>query len=369
MQFAIAIAGIGISALLLWYEMDKNNPLLKQVCTGIANGNCNAILTGAQAKVFSWLSWSEVGFIYFAGALLMLLSVSPIAGVMQILGWLNILALPYTVFSIYYQWKVAKQWCVLCLAVQVLLVAGALNFFANTYQYAATIYIPENIPYVLICYAIPLVFWFTVKPFLINLQQAKTTKRQYLRIKFNAEIFETLLKKQKAVKLPKDGMGIKIGDTNATHTLVKVCNPYYGPCSKAHPKIENVLHALPNLKANIIFTAPNNPAHKSYHPVNHLLAIQDKEPDEVVIKQALDDWYLSKQKDYEAFAAKYPLNGELSKQGDKIEKMDNWCTKADIRATPTIFITAPGQQSNEDITLYQMPDAYSIEDLPYFLQA
>ena len=354
--------------MLLWYELDKNNPLLKQVCTGIAKGNCSAILTGAQSKVFSWLSWSEVGFLYFAGGLLTLSFSSSLSSTIHLLGWLHFMGLPYTVFSIYYQWRVAKQWCVFCLGVQALLVGGAINYVAGNFKPNLLFIDYLNIINVLFCYAGPVLLWYSIKPYLLQLQQAKTTKRQYLRIKFNAEIFETLLKNQKSVKLPNEDIGIKLGLSEAPHTLVKVCNPYCGPCSKAHPKIEQVLHALPNLKAHIIFTATNNPAHDAYHPVNHLLAIQETAEDELVIKRALDDWYLPKQKDYELFKAKYPLNGELSQQGGKIEKMYKWCTEEDIRATPTIFITAPTNSKQDQRTLYQIPDAYSIEDLKYFLQ-
>ncbi|HEY2722735.1 MAG TPA: hypothetical protein VGI82_13465 [Chitinophagaceae bacterium] len=47
------------------------------------------------------------------------------------ISWLNIFALPYTLFSVYYQWKVAKQWCILCLAVQGLLLLGGANCLIN----------------------------------------------------------------------------------------------------------------------------------------------------------------------------------------------------------------------------------------------
>lgn len=50
------------------------------------------------------------------------------------------------------------------------------------------------------------------------------------------------------------------------------------------------------------------------------------------------------------------MNGELLKQGDKIEAMDKWCEATRIKVTPTIFIDG-----------YRLPDAYGIEDLQYFL--
>ncbi|HEY8659322.1 MAG TPA: thioredoxin domain-containing protein [Hanamia sp.] len=356
LQYFILFAGVVVTSLLLWYEIDKNNPLLQKVCTGIAKGNCNAILSGKQAKVFSWLSWSEVGFFYFTGAFLTLLSAqNTIVNSVGVIAWLNILALPYTVFSIYFQWRVAKQWCVLCLAVQALLVFGAINVITYNFLYPIPQFSTAFILKCMLSYMLPVLLWYAVKPHILRLQEAKITRREYLRIKFNAEIFETLLKKQKAIAVPADGLGIDLGNPSATNTLIKVCSPYCGPCGKAHPKIEELLEEIPNLKVKIIFTTPNQPEERAYKPVSHLLAINGQGNEEN-IKQALDDWYLADKKDYDLFAKKYPMNGELARRGNKIEAMDKWCKAMEISFTPTIFING-----------YQLPDAYSIEDLKYFL--
>ena len=75
-----------------------------------------------------------------------------------------------------------------------------------------------------------------------------------------------------------------------------------------------------------------------------------------MIKQALDERYLVGKKNMIFLPPNYPMNGELSKQGEKINLMDEWCKKMEIQATPTIFING-----------YQLPNAYGIEDLQYFL--
>ena len=36
------------------------------------------------------------------------------------------------------------------------------------------------------------------------------------------------------------------------------------------------------------------------------------------MQQALEDWYLADKKDYEVFAAKYPLNGEIREQWEVV---------------------------------------------------
>jgi thiol-disulfide isomerase/thioredoxin len=351
LHYFILLAGVIVTSLLLLYEMDKNNPLLQKVCTGIAKGNCNAILTGKQAKVFNWLSWSEVGFFYFIGSLLTLLF---IPNAISLIAWLNILALPYTIFSVYYQWRVARQWCVLCLAVQALLLLGAGNFIANNFLLQIS-NPPSLIATSLLLFALPVLIWFTIKPYMLNLQQAKNTKREFLRIKFNTQIFDALLKKQKKINLPTDNLGINIGSPTATNTIIKVCNPYCGPCAMAHPKIEALLEENKNVKAKIIFTTPNDDTNPAIKPVRHLLAVA-AENNTAKTTHALDDWYLSEKKDYEVFATKYTLNGELTKQGSKIDAMEKWCKETGIEFTPTIFING-----------YQLPDAYSIEDINYFL--
>lgn len=351
-QYFILVAGVVVTSLLVWYELDRNNPVLQKVCTGIIKGNCNHILTSKAAKVVSWLSWSEIGFFYFTGGLLALTFVQdaivPVA-------WLNMLALPYLLFSIYYQWQVAKQWCILCLFVQALLLLGGVNIMFNDMlpglQKVSLVYILATG----LLYVLPVLTWFTVKPALLRLQEAKNTRREYLRVKFNAEIFDTLLRKQRKLSLSSEGLGIELGNAAAKNTLVKVCNPYCGPCAKAHAKIENLLEHNKNIKARIIFAVPNNDLHPGIKPVRHLMAIA-AEGNAVKTRQALDDWYLAETKDYEIFEKKYPMNGELQQQGNKIEVMEGWCREIDIMHTPTIFIN--GQQ---------LPEAYDIEDLHYFL--
>ncbi len=353
LQYSILLVGVIITTLLLWYEIDKNNPLLKKVCTGIVKGDCNAILTSRASKVFSWLSWSEVGFFYFAGSFITLISMPY---TLTLAGWLNLLALPYTVFSVYYQWRIAKQWCVLCLMVQALLLLGAINLIVNGFSFIPPVYEISVFVKFAIIFILPVLIWYTVKPYILNLQTAKNTKREFLRIKFNTEIFETLLKKQKQITEPTIGIGINIGNPNATNEIVKVCNPYCGPCALAHPKIEELIEHNKNVKAKIVFTTPNDENDIAIKPVKHLLAIA-AENNTKKTKQALDDWYLPKEKNYELFANKNKINGELREQGHKIESMDKWCKATDIKFTPTIFING-----------YQLPDAYSIADLEYFLK-
>ena len=213
-----------------------------------------------------------------------------------------------------------------------------------------------------------------VIPFLVAtillpaLQKAKESKRHHTelqKLKHNPQIFEALLKKQKMATESPQGLGITLGNLNATYKLIKVCNPYCGPCAKAHVPMEELLHNNPDVQIQVLFTATNNEGDIKTPPVKHLLAIAEIN-NEATTKQALDDWYLAENKDYEVFAAKYPMNGELKLQDIKIESMQNWCDNVKIAFTPTFFVSLSNNESEGIPTFYQLPEMYSVSDLKYF---
>ena len=361
----LTLAGTITGALLLWYEVDQHNPVLQQICSAGKKVNCGAILQSKAAKI-AGISWSAIGFSYFMGILLLLLF-SGIANpaVLFAASWLNVIAVPYVIFSIYYQWRIAKQWCVLCLCVQGILVLQLATTLLGGWHTLLSFSAIE--PGLIISTLTALVVPFIITTLLMPaFQKAKEGKRfgnELQKLKHNQEIFEALLQKQKMLTNVPNDLGITLGNPNGSYKLIKVCNPYCGPCAKAHQPMEDLLENNPDVQVQILFTATNNEGDSKAPPVKHLLAIAEKN-EERITKQALDDWYLAEKKDYEVFAAKYPMNGELKQQNAKIEAMKNWCDTAGIEFTPTFFISMPSDD-NETV-YYQLPSIYSVIDLKYF---
>jgi uncharacterized membrane protein len=350
--------GLFVAIILLWYEADKANPALQKICSGGKKTSCNAVLNSKAAKVFG-ISWSELGFFYFAGCFLICL-LSAFTNDVILLSFIRLICLAtvfYIPFSIFYQWRIAKQWCPLCLTVQAILLLQFITVISyQPLAISSLQLINFSTRFIfLAAFALPVIVWLIIKPLLIIKQKAKQDFRSLQRIKFNTEIFNALLEKQKHITESTEDLGIILGNRNATNTLIKVCNPYCGPCAKAHPEIERLLEEKDNLKVQIIFTATTDEKDKRALPAKHLLAISENN-DETKTKQALNDWYLVVKKNYEVFAEKYKMNGELKMQNDKINEMKNWCDKVEISFTPTIFFND-----------YQLPDAYNIGDLKYFL--
>lgn len=352
------LVGCITGVLLLMYEQDQYNPVLQQICSAGKKINCGAILHSSGAKV-GGVSWSVIGISYFSGSLLFLLFTGVnTAATLTLLSLFSILAAPYILYSIYYQGIVARQWCVLCLLVQLCLAIQFAIVIGNGWLQLGNVFSVfqvNTISSVVLSYSIPFIVLTLLLPALQADKENKHNILQLQRLKHNPQIFDSLLSRQKKITEDTDGIGIILGNSNATQKIVKVCNPYCGPCAKAHMPMEMLLTDNTDIQVRIIFTATNDNGDVKALPVKHLLAIAEK-GDSQLLKQALDDWYLAPEKNYEAFAARYPMNGELKQQDAKVEAMQNWCNKMEISFTPTFFINN-----------HQLPAMYSVNDLKYFL--
>jgi uncharacterized membrane protein len=352
-----ATIGTIVTSLLMLYEYDTNNSFIKKICSINKKTNCNAVLT-SKASRFLGFSWSEIGFFYFGGALFYLLISNSYADNLSPLIILNVLALPYIIFSIYYQGFVVKQWCVLCLIVQTLLMAEFLTAFSLNYINRTIYYGLNDVEYnhILLAFFLPVLVWLMVKPLIYASKEGLELKYNFRRFKNNPDIFNSLQQSQISLKNNPEGLGIMLGNPNAENTLIKVCNPYCGPCAKSFPHLEELLTLNGDKwKVRILFTATPDKDDRRALPVAHFLNIMDKENDNITLK-ALGDWYNEKNKDYNAYALKHPTPFDFETQKEKLAAMDDWCQKENIRFTPTYYVNGKILAEN-----------YSIEDLKNIL--
>lgn len=356
--FLFTIVGCLTSLILVWHEVDSHNPFIKKVCGGQGGKiDCEAVLSSKGAS-FMGISWSIIGFSYFTTILLSQLLFGP-SNITYLPYWLglSLLAFPYVIYSIYYQWKIVGQWCTLCLTIQAVIGLSAGIALGYMYQYGGNIP-PTYIPFLtlLLIGAIVLSLTSFTIPLLKTAKESRINKIRWKQLRYNPDIFNMLLRKESFVSQSAEGLGIVIGNPNAKHEIIKVCNPYCGPCAKAHPELEELINSNPNIKVRIIFTATGLDNDIRTAPVQHLLAIQERDGREIV-RNALDSWYMSDTKDYVAFANKFPVNGLVTQQGEKINAMGKWCDHMKIRATPTFFING-----------YELPDSYQIGELKHIFK-
>ena len=112
--FISTVLGLFISLLLLIFDIDKTNTFIKNICTRNKKTNCSAVLNSKGSKILG-MTWSEVGFFYFSSTLCFLLFPIPSLEIKaNYIAIVSILTALYIPFSLYYQYKVVRQWCSLC---------------------------------------------------------------------------------------------------------------------------------------------------------------------------------------------------------------------------------------------------------------
>ncbi|WP_400262934.1 vitamin K epoxide reductase family protein [Sphingobacterium sp. SG20118] len=351
-----SLLGVLVSSLLIRHDINAYDPFVREVCGAFSEKlNCTSVLSSKQSTFFG-ISWSVWGLSFFTSFFVS--QVIFIGQPSNLILWtsLSILMSPYFIFSVYYQWRIVKQWCPLCLLIQGLIVINFLTSFVY-FQYYSIDLGQVNYYHLIVALflglATMLLVYFAI-PVIIRANDSKEYRMKLMKLRYSPSIFSSLLENSNTVTIPSTGLGILIGDENASIEIIKVCNPYCGPCSKAHPELEDIIKNNRNVRIRIIFTASGDDQDIKTAPVQHLLAIQEKFGTHKV-HEALDDWYRSTNKDYLFFASKYPMNGELKQQKDKITAMSKWCDDMKIRVTPTLFINGK-----------ELPDQYGVKDLKNF---
>lgn len=345
----VKLFGIGISIMLLAHTVNINSSFVQNLCSLGKRNDCNAILNSEAAKATSWMSWSEVGFFYFSGSFLSLLSVPSSISLIAIL---NILALPYTLWSIYYQYNL-KNWCILCCSVQAIL---WLEFLAtwSSISWSFNVYYSTTYFGVILSFLFPMLLWYTFKPLLRKTIDHKPLKQQLRIFKYNSELFTSALTKQPRFAIPEEIAPIILGNKGAQTIITMVSNPFCNPCAKAHEVLDKWLKTRDDIQLKIIFTTADNENDQKTMVARHLTALSLTQ-DAKLVEQALNQWYMQREKNYLDWAKNY--NVEICEKAHAaVKKQKQWCKLADITSTPTILVNG-----------YKLPKPYRLEDIQHLV--
>jgi thiol-disulfide isomerase/thioredoxin/uncharacterized membrane protein len=347
--FFLKMAGLVISSILLWTEVDKENAAIKEFCSGGKSVDCHTVLD--SFSIAGIISLSTVAFAYFFSGVSLLMITSFSGSALQLMKFLSFASLVIVPISIYYQGVKIKKWCLFCLWI-----SGVLILEFATSQMLFTNLDPPGLMEMSVftfLFLSSIVGWLKLKPYLLSKGEKNRYKSKLAKFMSNSEVFDFLASGSRKITTNPEGLGIFLKGESSKYHILKVCNPYCGPCAKTHPLLEE-LYEEGNIDLQILFLAGGEDEIK-LNTVRHLMGVASK-GDSAYTRQALDDWYIPKEKNYSVFASKYPLNGELKRQEEIIKKMEAWCVLEQITHTPTIFING-----------HELPEGYTVEDLKYVL--
>ncbi len=346
---AITLMGLVTASLLIVYEIDKSNAFIKNICTGGSKTNCDAVLNSSVSK-FIGLTWSEIGLFYFCFSFLFLLTPIPYLEKIPLISYISVLASFYIPFSLYIQYFKIKQWCPLCLFVQVLLLSNLiLTIIAGDFNFTFSFDLAK---YFLLCSLVPVLTWFLLKPLLINSKGAKIYFPAYKRLFLKPSVFNALAAERPSIPEGWESLGIQKGNSTASITILKVCSPSCTHCSNALKLTDEIVQKKPYVRVITVFMVTNHKTDTNNIPVKHFLALSELGKTSE-LDEALHYWYFSESPNYEELERKFPVPKDIYlKQSSKIDDMDKWIKSAGIFYTPALFLNGR-----------LLPETFSIKDL------
>lgn len=349
-------AGVVITILLLLYELDKDNTTVKQFCTTERSTSCDSVLNSAGAKIGSF-SWSELGFSYFTGTLLYLTIARNSLNAYVPLAIFSLFSFFYSIYSIYYQYKVVRQWCRLCLATQAIVILEAIliatTILTGNITWPSVINWQMSLLLIFIM-PLPLLVWLSLKNILKNGMLLDNYQYAYLRLLNNPDVFNLILHKQNPLYPGYKECSLLIGDEAAENEIVKVCNPFCGPCSSAHSLIEEIIANEKNIKLRIMFVTTGNKVEQKKQASSHFINLYLSEG-QTNAQKAMHYWYTNPDKDIEKLRELFP-SAEQKESALLLEEMKLWQKDAGITYTPTIFVNG-----------FLLPQDYTLENLKQIL--
>lgn len=336
--------GVFVCSMLMQKQLMGESRYGDRVCSLFHHADCNSILDGPKAKFFG-ISWSEVGMGYFIASILLATLYHESAGAVAIINWLAML---YGVWSIFYQWRVAKSWCVLCVMTQLVIWANGIVAVISC------LFAPlpmDVISSMLSCmvYGICIMAVHHYATAHTAEEERIRSVQKYRALKANSKVAYALIKSGEYYETSLEDSSILFGNKDAKMRVTILSNPHCNPCARMHKRVENLLQISDQaICVQYIFSSFNKELEDSsrYLIYKYFGNTQDK-----ALKE-FDLWYSKEKYEYNSILRRNSTLIYTKMIETEMAKHEKWRKRTSLIETPTILVNG-----------YKLPKEYSIEDL------
>ncbi len=351
----IILSGVGvlISIVIVKQELGLQTAIGNAFCSGLNDKkDCDAVLNSKGAKVIKGIKLSGLSLFYFVALFT--------ATILQISNpalsfTISIFTIPITIYSLYYQAKVIKKWCFLCLSIVVVLWVQALISVLST-MFINELLLKDFAVFGVVFIAIGLLQRF-IQPLVVEVNDLRKEKIAGVKFKRNFEVFKTLLGKSPTIDTYiENSQEIIFGNPNASVELTIITNPFCSHCKPAHEHIEEILRRYKkNVKIKIRFNSTTENTESDIVKITtRLLEIYHTEGERTCL-QAMNNIYRGDKPS--SWFDKWGTCFENENYILELKKQYAWCIKNGINFTPEILVNGKS-----------FPKEYDRPDLIFFIE-
>lgn len=343
-----------IGLLLCYFLMEKQifrkSNYGDKVCSAFHLNNCNDVLFSDKAKV-GILSWSEIGFGYFAARLICRIIIPEAQLALALIGWISML---YGIWSLWQQLKVLHNFCLLCTLVQVVVwIIGVMDMCAIThgvsdfYSFVFDFILVESI------IVLSILFTHVVASYYNSEKERMDALWKLNSFKADEDVFLAKLHKQEHYETSEEDSHVVFGNKDSRMHITILSNPHCNPCAKMHKRVESLLKSCGDkLCVQYIFTSFNEDLEES----NRFLIASYLQLDTIMSQTIFQQWFDGEKDNAKDYISIIPVDVRVKETEEEMKRHRQWCKKTGITATPTILVNG-----------YLLPDGYEIEDLPFLI--
>ncbi len=353
----ISAVGLYISVAILKQELGEKTILGNAFCSNTTTkSNCDSVLTSKGANIGTY-KLSDLSITYFSGitllSFLLMITNSSLALPLVI----SFMALPITIYSIYYQYAIVKQWCFLCLSIVGVLWVQPVLLLLALDEIKTSIFSINSTTILLSVFVFISVFsvWNIVSPKIKDFRALKVSKIKYFKFKRDFNIFESLLNRSKTLETTIPNVSeIVLGNQNSPLVITIVTSPFCGHCKPVHQLVEQILkkHSKKVLLQIRFSVNQNNTPLVSI--TSRLLELYHTEGVERCL-QAMHDIYGDVNSD--AWINKWGKTENEPHYLNTLNQQSAWCSTNQINFTPEVLINGKSY-----------PKEYERSELIYFIE-
>lgn len=347
-QMVWNMLGVVLSLALLLNDLKVPNKVTEKLCSLIPGSQCLHKAKSKEIKILGRFRLSECGLVFFV-LNLALLVLNP-QEQYEVLSFVISGTLPFTIWSITYQWKVLHRWCVLCLLTMGVLWAQFVGYLlSNVYvSVVCSLSMCFWLMWWFIVFYMMVVLVHNVSRQFVEKKNEKLKHEELMRLKYDKEIFQMYLQQQTKVLQDGENAHISFGDSSTDKPIITIVgNPFCAPCGGMHVRLQALYDRGFTIQYIMTYFSEQLSFINKEVIAYYLKCGADK------TWQKLTMWYDSYHTEKSHFEKGLSLDDLQTEAVEaQFKKQKEWVKDNNIDATPLVLVDG-----------YTMPDNYSVEDL------
>ncbi len=339
-----SLVGILVCAMLMEKQLIGSSYYGDRVCSLFHHADCNSVLDGPMAKVFG-ISWSEIGLGYFIANIL-LLSLFPVSScIVAVINWV---VMPYGLWSIYYQWRIAKSWCILCIIVQAIIWAMGVTTIISYFIVPFIFNIVDGLLSCIVFTICIMVVHQYASAHVADRERIRAVQ-QYRSLKANNIVAKALIERCEYHETTFNDSSIIFGHPEAEVRVTILSNPHCTPCARMHVEVEKLLNSnCENICVQYIFSSFNEILEDS---CRYLIAVYQNKGQQYA-REIYSNWYTGEKYNHEKIMRLCADEIHTEEVEKEWKKHCIWRKLNGLMVTPTVLVNG-----------HEFPKEYSLNDL------